>query len=57
MTKQNEKALKFWRKYDALVHDAHRLFYVANHTEDRRQARAIRNHAHDLLVQADAMFN
>ena len=57
MTKQNEKALKFWKKYDALVNEAHRLFYVANHTEDRRQAHAIRNHAHDLLVQADAMFN
>ncbi len=57
MTKQDEKALKFWRKYDALVNEAYRLFHVANNTEDRREARAIRNRAHDLLVQADALFN
>ena len=57
MTKQDKKALAFWNKYNALVDEAYRLFHVANNTEDRREARRIRNRAHDLLVQADALFN
>ncbi|MBQ9003846.1 MAG: hypothetical protein IJ087_18525 [Eggerthellaceae bacterium] len=57
MSNQSKKAIAFWNKYNRLVDEAYRLFDVANKTDDRRQARAIRNHAHDLLVQADAMFN
>ena len=57
MTKQDKKALAFWNKYNALVDEAYRLFRVANNTADRREAHRIRNRAHDLLVQADALFN
>ena len=57
MANKNEKTAARWQKYDALVNEAYRLIYAADHTYDRKQARALNRRAYDLLHQADAMFN